>query len=312
MPEQDLEQHGLQLAQQLLEEIELSTTPISQQVKKATRLARIVGDHEATQWLTFELGGVPNTEAGRAHMTRTERWSDEEKDLGFWGPVADAEGMIEARRRQLEASKVDSFSGEMLFPVTRQHQGTLSQITNIIETQTRVVNRVSALLHDFASRTYYELAFSAEQRSLFDRARREIDSLLAPTSGRSLEQVDSIYRRLAEGDREAISQAMTTCRRLIDSFADAVYPPSPEPIQREGQMIDVGPNRTQNRINEYFAGKVASGSRRKRIRRALADIYDRVNAAVHNDVTADEARFMFLETYALLGEILAAGEGDGS
>lgn len=307
MPEQDLQAHALELATTLLEEIELSTTPVSQQVKKAARLARIVGDSAAATWLGFEINGIVNNDVGRRHMARTQRWINAEKHQGWWGPVADAEAAIDVRQRQLEASKVDSFSGDMILPVSNSHRATQVAIAKIIEDQARIVNRVAGLLHEFVSRTYYELTFSAEQRTLFDRARREIDALLAPTSGHSLEQVDSIYRRLSEGDREAVSQAMTTCRRLIDDFANAVYPPR-ESIERDGQVIELGPNRTKNRIMEFFAENVSSASRRQRVRRALADIYERVSAAVHDEVTVDEARFLFLSTYTLLGEILAAAE----
>jgi hypothetical protein len=307
-----MQAHALELAATLLEEIELSSTSVSQQVKKAARLARIVGDTDATSWLRYEINGVPNDEYGRRHMTRTQRWIDREKDQGWWGPIADAEATINARERQLAASQVASFSGDMSLPASNAHRATLAALASIIENQARIVNRVAGLLHDFVAGTYYELTFSAEQRSLFDRARGEIDALLGPVSGNSLEQVDSIYRRLSEGDREAVSQAMTTCRRLIDEFADAVYPPQREAIERDGQTIDVGPNRTKNRINEYFAEKVSSASRRQRVRRSLADVYERVSAAVHDEVTVDEARFLFLTTYTLLGEILTAGPAKSS
>jgi hypothetical protein len=34
------------------------------------------------------------------------------------------------------------------------------------------------------------------------------------------------------------------------------------------------------------------------------NLYDRVSATVHSDVTLEEARSLFLETYLLLGEII--------
>ena len=41
------------------------------------------------------------------------------------------------------------------------------------------------------------------------------------------------------------------------------------------------------------------------LRRTLGDLYDRVSTGVHGDVTSDEARFLFLNTYLYLGEVLA-------
>jgi len=46
-------------------------------------------------------------------------------------------------------------------------------------------------LHSFASRTYYELTFSEEQATLFESARQEIDSMLSPLSGNTLQKIES-------------------------------------------------------------------------------------------------------------------------
>lgn len=240
-------------------------------------------------------------------MTTTRRWTDVEQGQGWWWPVSDLESDIETRRQQLEASRVESFSGDYLIPVTSSHRKHQGNLANRIQTLERIVNLVRAHVHKFVSETYYELAFSERQRALFENAREEIDRLLAPTVGDALEKIDSIYRRLDEGDPEAVSQAMSTCRRLIDSFADSVYPARDGTVEVAGQELQVGENHTRNRIDAYVAENIDSTSRRKRLRRLLKDIHDRVNAAVHDDVSFTEARFLFLNTYVMLGEILTLG-----
>jgi hypothetical protein len=55
----------------------------------------------------------------------------------------------------------------------------------------------------------------------------------------------------------------------------------------------------------YVRQHTQSKSRQQRLRQALRGIYERVSAGVHDDVTPSEARFLFLETYVALGEILA-------
>jgi hypothetical protein len=37
----------------------------------------------------------------------------------------------------------------------------------------------------------------------------------------------------------------------------------------------------------------------------MADIYGRASAGVHDDVTVEEARFIFLQTYVVIGELLS-------
>lgn len=303
----DRSDHARVLAEELLTDVELSRTTVAQQVMKAVRLSRLVADHGAATWLGYEMNGIPNNEAGRRHMTRTRRWTDREEGKGWWGPAADIEASISALNEQLANSRIDSLSGDSIYPTARDHRLYQAGISNRVQEYAHIINRVRGMVHEFAVRTYYELVFSEEQRRLFDSAREEIDSLLAPTSAEALEKVDAIYRRLSEGDVEAVSQAMNTCRRLIDAFADSVYPARDQLIEIAGTPVQVGRQHTQNRINAFVAEKTESKSRRNRVRRALSDIYERVSVSVHGDVSANEARYLFLATYVLLGEILSLG-----
>jgi hypothetical protein len=110
--------------------------------------------------------------------------------------------------------------------------------------------------------------------------------------------------RLADGDQESISQALTTCRRIVEGFADAIYPPSDGTFNIGGNTLGLGPDKHQNRINVYIHNGTASESRRKRLRQNLANLFDRVSSGVHGDVSAEEARALFLNTYLFLGEVL--------
>lgn len=307
MAEPDVQMHAKQLASELLADIELTESSVSQQVLKAVRLARLVGDSEAEEWLDFELNGIPRTPAGRLHMTRTNRWTKKDEGKGYWSSTAsDLEGLMRTLEETLKNSKIDSLSGDYIALTARQQRDSQFRISTRIAELVMILNRIRNLLHDFARRTLYELEYSSRQQSLFEAAQSEVDGLLAPTVGRSLEKIDSIYRRLSEGDPEAISQAMNTCRRLIDSFADAVYPASDnkDTIELDGEEVQIGPSHTRNRIRAFVADHVVSQSHRKRLRQSLTNIYERVSAAVHDDVTSVEARFLFLSTYVLLGEVL--------
>lgn len=110
--------------------------------------------------------------------------------------------------------------------------------------------------------------------------------------------------RLSEGDIEAISQALTTCRRIIDAFADAIFPATDKTVMIDGNEIKLDASKVQNRINAFVNTHCDSKSRTKRIRQNLGNLYDRVSAGVHNDVTPEEARALFLNTYLFLGEVL--------
>lgn len=304
----DLSAHSRALASELLEDIELSRTTLSQQVLKASRLARLIDDDDAVEWIEFELSGIPGNDSGRDHMTRTKRWTNKDENKGLWSATtADLESQVDSLRANMEASRVESWSGDALMGATIQHRNYQTSITGSIGTRMVILNRVSSLLHEFARRTFYELEFSAEQQSIFESARREIDGMLAPQVGNSLDKVDSIYRRLGEGDPEAVSQAMNTVRRLIDSFADSVYPTVPDGTVDlgGGNVLKIGDRHHQNRINAYIVERTTSATHRKRLRQGLANIYDRASTGTHAEVSTSEARYLFLSTYVLLGEILS-------
>jgi hypothetical protein len=71
-----------------------------------------------------------------------------------------------------------------------------------------------------------------------------------------------------------------------------------------GNEVSLAANRHQNRINAFVYQRIKSKSRITKIRQTLSNLYDRVSTGVHNDVTAEEAKALFLNTYLLLGEVL--------
>ena len=122
--------------------------------------------------------------------------------------------------------------------------------------------------------------------------------------GEALEKIGAVYERLEAGNPEAVSHALTSCRRLIAAVADAVYPPSKDPIDVDGKTVDVNRQQSLNRIETFVSTNTRSKSRRKRLRRTLENLYNRTSAGVHADVSVEEAKSIFLHTYVVLGEIV--------
>jgi len=163
--------------------------------------------------------------------------------------------------------------------------------------------QIVEIIHLFASKIYRERAFSTMAENIFEQFKAKIDSLLAQFCGEVLEKVPAVYNRLADGDSESITQALTTCRRIIVSFADAVYPPG-DSISVNDREIKLGQEQVLNRIQQFVNEHVASDSRRQRLKHTSRDLYTRVCAGVHSEVTSEEAQCLFLITYQLLGELI--------
>jgi hypothetical protein len=304
-------EHILELAKELLDDIELSRLSAESLLLKASRLARWVGSDEIKYWINLEMQGYNSSnKISLKYMGITGRWTDQEEGKGYWGPLAQQEAALEAQNIKLRSLTTPDTSGDWAFRVMQMHQQQMSATTKYISTLSGIRSRVLAHLHNFVSEVYYEKEFDSLSESIFEKYKSDVDTLISEHCGDVLQQIPSVMSRLAEGDAESISQALSTARRIIDSFADSIFPPTDETINIGGNEVTLGASKHQNRINAFVHQRIDSRSRKTKIRQNLSNLYDRVSTGVHNDVTAEEARSLFLNTYLLLGEVLHIGEGN--
>jgi len=310
---QSKSQHVLDLAKELLDDIELSRLGAESLLLKASRLARWVGSDEIKYWLQLEMTGYNSSNPlSLKYMGITGRWIDREKNTGFWGPLAQQEAALVAETTKLRSLTTPDTSGDWAFRVMQMHEHQLAATTNSITRLSGIKSRVLAKLHAFVSEVYYEKEFDNLSESIFERYRSEVDSLISNNCGPVLERIPAVMSRLADGDPESVSQALTTVRRIIDSFADAIFPPRDETITLGENEVSLGANRHLNRINAFVHNATESKSRRTKIRQNLGNLYERVSTGVHSDVTAEEAKALFLNAYLFLGEVLHISEAKKS
>jgi len=305
MTEQSRSQHILELARELLDDIELGRTEGERLILKASRLARWVGSDEIRDWLKYEMGGYNSTEAlSLKYMSRTGRWTNREEAKGWWGPLAQQEALIAAQRAQLAAMRTPDIAGDYANLAIQNTHKAMSNAASLIQQISGIRSRVLAILHGFVSDVYYAKEFDSLTDSIFERYQREVDALIAQHCGDVLTKIPALMDRLASGELEAVSQALSTCRRIVESFADSIFPPSDQTFEIGGNALKLDASKHQNRINAYVHQRTDSQSRRQRIRQNLSNLFDRVSSGVHKDVSSEEARALFLNTYLFLGEIL--------
>lgn len=297
------QQEALTLAENLLRDVELDRLKTQQLVLKAGRLARLIDDVEARTWITWELEGYPNNRAAFERMKRMGR-VEAAGGKGYFVPLSELSALASGQEQRITASTGMSFAGEWASIAAREHHQTIGRAAAAVGTMRAVEGAVTAAVYEFASRTYYELLFSDLQAELFSAAQADIDSQLAPMTGRALDKIESISERLRAGDSEAVSQAMTTCRRLIDTAADALFPPRDQPYMI-GEPLAVQTGNVLNRLQAYVTEAGVTGDRRDRLRQTFANLYRRTSAGTHAEVDIVEARYVFLQTYIAIGELLA-------
>ncbi|MGF6560920.1 hypothetical protein [Erwinia aphidicola] len=192
--------------------------------------------------------------------------------------------------------------------VLSEFYNTIANISNTISKYNGIKIRVISLLHSFISDIYYDEELEHLAESIFEKYKKEVDSLITNHARDVLQQIPSVVNRLSENEEESVSQALTTVRRIIDSFADSINPPSDGTYRIGDSELSLGASKHLNRINAFVHERVESKSRKDKLRQNLSNLYARVSSGVHADVTIEEAKSLFLNCYLLLGEILHIGQ----
>lgn len=298
-------EHIQTLALQIMDDIEISRLDAQSILLKATRLARYVDNSEIRQFLKYEMQGYNSTNPiSLLYMTKTGRWIDKKKGTGYWYPLSQVESKIEIEKEKIKQINIPNSGSDYMLRVSMNVTNELNTTSIRIAKLGGVKSRVISIIHDFVTNVYYEKTFDNLAESIFEEYKKDIDLLLAENSGDIIQQIPFAIARLAEKDSEAISQALTTCRRIIDSFADHIFPAQEKTINIGGNEISLKQNNVLNRINAYVFQNSESSSRKKKIKQNLSNLYARVSTGVHSEVDEKEARNLFFNVYLILGEIL--------
>ncbi len=291
-------EHIISLAKEIIDDIELLRLDCKSILLKTTRLSRYVDNEDIRQWLRYEMQGYNSKDdISLNYMSRTGRWINKAKLEGYWMPIAEMEAFCDAQRQQLASIRIPDTSGDRAFFVIDRVTSQMNGVTSSISKLEGVISRVVSLMHDFATTVYYQNTFDSLAENIFDNYKKDIDLLIADNLGDVIEQIPSVISRLSENNSESISQALTTCRRIVDSFADHIFPAIESTITIGGNELSLKKDKVQNRINAFICNNCASESRRKRLRQNLSNLYERVSVGVHADVDSQEAKSLFFNTY---------------
>ncbi|OGU57053.1 MAG: hypothetical protein A2V66_05560 [Ignavibacteria bacterium RBG_13_36_8] len=131
----------------------------------------------------------------------------------------------------------------------------------------------------------------------------------------SVKQFVSVYDNLKSENPEDWSNAVHSCRRILQAFADKYYPPNPDgknEIESGSKKIKVGKKNYINRLILYIESKSKSknfinivGSHLDFIGNRIDSIYDASNKGSHSIIkTKEEAERYIIYTYLLIGDLL--------
>ena len=169
------------------------------------------------------------------------------------------------------------------------------------------LNYVKKKAHELASSLFEQLKFSGTVSNCFDIMKDVVDDRLLDLNPAIAEQLMLAFKSISSDKEEEWSQALTTCRRLLESLADELYPAS----NKKFNGRPVGQTQYVNRLWAFMDDAIQSDSN-KELAKAHIDFLGSwlekvnkiTNKGVHSDVEHLEAVKSVFHTYLVVADLL--------
>jgi hypothetical protein len=313
-----------QVAQELLESLESSQAPIESSLMKGKRLARLMRDTDAQVWLDLETRGYPDkfnaAQLGtcQKYASAGGRITSDGKYLTTSLPELEAQTKSdEALIHALRSSKLPATKAKDFLEKRATEELMLTQIS--LQTQQRnafaklqgCLASLKSALHNYATDIYLAIELGDLAQDIFEEAREDVDTFVRANCPKAAEQLVAISERLRENMSESRSSALTSCRRLLMTVADSLFPAQSEPWKdSKGKLRSVGTEEYKNRLLAYIDTRISSDSSLAILRAEIEHLAARLDAVyeksckgVHAEISGEEARLAVIQTYLFIGEI---------
>lgn len=346
------------LVQETLDQFDAPSMTTAALARRCHRIASLRGDGVALAWLWLETTDVQNqredTSDGKRESLAARllknlpadeaevRWSAEyhgyitrrrlqpDKPEANLRSLQQIEELAQLLREQEAAALVPAPPGMHTYDLGKhlaeQQQLRTRLVTSRMPLES-VLARVKSRLWEFLIETEHELTFGEAAADTFERLRSYVDGQLTTISPPALEQFQVAYRRLKDGGDEDRAHALTSCRRVLKTLADQLYPARPEPVAgSDGRTHAVNDAAFVNRLLQYVAETVGTHENGAVVQATLQDVGARLGAlnalaskGVHAEVTGHEVDTCVVQTYMVVADVLrlrdragpAAADGAG-
>lgn len=330
MKNEILEQ-SLQLSEEILSNIELNEISLANITLKVSRLARLLDDFEFQKIFQYEYSGYPKGVNG----LEKDIWSLLKKvNRTYFIKKEDDDGKIEekeyARINSIEyyEHKLDSLKNEIssLKEINiilssnaninsrnlNQNSIKLKAIKKEIEENSEILLNRKSFIYSYILEKYYELKYSKLNNDIFIRTQLKVDSVMMDILPDAIKKFTSVYSNLLSENNEDWSNAVHSCRRILQDLADEIYPPREPKKLPNGKEINLGTEQYINRLVAYIDEHSDSsrfqeivGSNLKYIGERLDSIFNAAQKGSHKVIsTQDEADRYVIYTYLIVGDIL--------
>lgn len=334
-----------------LDEFDLPTTTIASSARQALRIATLRQDSVNQLWLHWELTDRGTEEAPRGvdpvalkiqstiyslagaedgdkkisiafRKWMSNRQYPGNKDGSLYVPsIAEIEHKYEILRNLYHETEIPvNLSPIDTYRAVEKLENSRSQIMLMLGEINTLLERVKSSIYEFLISTESELEYGQRDSSLFLRAQEYINTALKNFAPKALENFLAAQNSLYSGKPEDLSHALTSCRRMIKSLADSLYPATGEKIKDDsGKERVMSDDMYRNRLIQYVKESIGNHGQGEVLQDALNDLGKRLTTldslaskGVHADVSPSEAEACIVWTYLLAADIIRLADGSSS
>lgn len=339
----------LDLVKEALNDVESANASLSSIIRKCIRICKLRNDYINLCWLNWEMTNINKKSFNKIiqeilpHFSKDDfelikkefalAWIQERKMVAV-GPdleiqndqicslsVGEIELGIESNRRTAE----ESFPPKGLHPLDlyfeEESKGKTRFISNTLaDGGEKILERIRQRVHGFLSETERQILFGQVNADIFDENRQFVDLRLGKLCPDAISQFASVYKRMQDKDPESYAQAATSCRRIIKSLADALYPPLNKSIRcADNKDRTLSDDKYISRLHQYIHEQTIHSSSSALL---LADVdlicnkieqlYRLTCKGAHSKISEFEIKQIVIQTYLMAGDILRISENQSA
>jgi len=330
-PSREATSEALKLSEEILRNLELNEIPLTNVALKTSRLARLLNDLDAEKIMRLEASGYSLEKNGMTPENwrlavaagRKFIWNDGTERC-FTESIDALEVQIRADEATLGAATAAASAARTVPNPNRfalddkQVEGYRAQNarTSLHLNTERFASRRS-LIYGYTVARYHELRFSAIASDVFARVRERADAKLATVLPDAVRRFTAVYDNLRSENPEDWSNAVHSCRRILQDLADAIFPPREEERRVESggkeQRIKLGREQYINRIMAFIQDHSSSGRFEDIVGSQLSFIGERLDAVFraaqkgsHDTIlNREEADRFVVYTYLIVSDVLS-------
>jgi AbiTii len=325
---------ALALSGEILRNIELSELPLTNIALKVSRLARLLNEIPVQKIMEYEAGGYPTQPTGvppdvwQSAITAGRKFESfdpqtkQSKEYIYSQSIGELEELLRLGEAWLAAAR----DPDVAISSANPQQMIFSPSGNAVERNTirqsitlasqRLASR-RTLLYRYTLRKHYELKFSGVADDVFTRIRDRVDATIGRVIPDAVQRLTAVYDNLRSDNPEDWSNAVHSCRRVLQDLADVVFPcTEDERVKAVGGKtirIKLGRENYINRILAFVEDRSTSGrfealvgSQLSFLGDGLDSIFKAAQKGSHDTIVSrEEADRYVVYTYLIVGDILS-------